>query len=69
MSLVLKRLEGETWRDAALRQAAKYGLEEEVKYAYRKYTGEECDRWFAACYDWDVLVFEEDPGGTNGDTK
>lgn len=58
VGLALRREENETWKDAAMRVAKKYGLEEEVGEAFDKYTAqgdsEEQAAW-AACYDWDLL--------------
>lgn len=63
MSLVLRREEGESWYQAAIRQATKYGMEFEVDADYQSfihlgYSDQEAA--FDACYEWDVLDFVED---------
>lgn len=58
MALALTRNTGESWRQAAMRLAAKHGLEGEVGDAYQKYIEQgdtEEDAAWAACYDWDLL--------------
>lgn len=61
MALVVKRLEGETWKQTALRYAAKYGLAEEVAEAFDELVegGTPADQaaW-NACVEWDVAEFE-----------
>lgn len=58
MSLLLERLENETWRDAALRVAKQQHLEAEVAEAYDAYIkqgSQEAHAAWSACYEWDVL--------------
>lgn len=61
--LYLQRLQGETWRDALIRIAKHYYLEEECLEVFDREIAEGVpeDRaaWNAA-YEWDVLSF--DPG-------
>jgi hypothetical protein len=63
MSLVLKKGGHATWREAALAQGARYGLESDVAEAFDKYIAagdsETAAAW-AACYDWDVLDLTDD---------
>ena len=63
IGLSLERQQGETWLKAAIRVAAVYKLEAEVKEAYLQHRrdGMDCGRaaW-AACCDWDVLVFTKE---------
>lgn len=60
MSLVLKKRESETWREAALRQAARYNMEGEVAEFYDRFIAagdtEDQAAW-GACYEWDVLDY------------
>lgn len=59
--LVLRRNPDESWRQAALRAASRYGLEEEVSedYAARLKSGEsEEDAAWGACYEWDLLEYD-----------
>ena len=63
IGLSLERKHGETWLKAALRMAAVYKLEAEVKEEYLNHRreGMSCGRaaW-AACCDWDVLPFAKE---------
>ncbi len=63
MPLVLHKKEGETWKQAALRQASSFKLQDEVTTAYNNYTKngmpKEEAAW-CACYDWDLLDYEVD---------
>lgn len=64
MALVVKRLEGETWKQAALRYAAKHGLEDEVAETFDEAFADGLDEpeaaWHA-CREWDVADFEDRP--------
>lgn len=64
MALVVKRLEGETWKQAALRYAAKHGLAEEVAETFDELVGggmvAEQATW-SACVDWNIVDFEDRP--------
>lgn len=58
VALVIRRRDGETWRQAALRLARKYGMEEEVAASFDEYRREGSsaeDAAWCACYDWDVI--------------
>lgn len=64
MSLVLERHDGESWADAATRLAKPYGLEREIGDEFTRRVADgwtEPDAAWAACYEWDVLDFREDP--------
>jgi hypothetical protein len=64
MGLVLKKREGETWREAALRQAKKHRMESKVAQEYDHYLScghEPCRAAWCACYEWDVLDFIDEP--------
>lgn len=61
--LVLYRNDEETWREAAIRQAKKHGLEWEVEEAYNEAvnSGVQEDRAaFSACFMWDCLDIQRD---------
>jgi len=63
MSLVLKKNENETWLQAALRYASKYGMEKDIQKYYDMYIkqGEsEADAAYGACEEWDILDYVED---------
>lgn len=63
MALVLRRNDGETWLEAALRVAKKWGLEGEVQddYDAARETGcSEGEAAWNACADWDILAWEPD---------
>lgn len=77
VALVASRREGETWRQAAARQARDAGLEAEVLEAFDEHTdaGHDAPRacWMAL-YDWDCLSLGEVPiddgeGGTVPETR
>jgi len=58
IAYILPRLEGETWLDAALRQAPSPTMKQEVKHSYDKYVENEMaveKAAWQACYDWDLL--------------
>jgi hypothetical protein len=60
MGLVLKKREGETWREAALRQASRYSMQSEVAEFYDRFIAEgdtEDRAAWAACLEWDVLDY------------
>lgn len=63
IGLGIRRQDGETWLEAALRIAAKYGMAREVKEEYdelrQRGVSEEEAAW-AACYEWDVAELLED---------
>lgn len=63
--LVLRKNANETWLQAALRQAARYGLEDEVRMAYEAAMNilgtDEADAALCACMDWDICDFEASP--------
>lgn len=63
MSLGCKRNAGETWRDCAIRYAARYGLQDEVVgiFDFSVISGAPEDQacWDALC-EWDLLDFRED---------
>ena len=63
MPLILYREKGESWRDAALRQAGKFGLQEDVAHSFDAEKAvtesEQAEAAFYACYEWDVLDFED----------
>lgn len=67
--LVLKRVEKETWLQAAQRLAAEHGLVEEVTrkyYDFRRSGKDEEDAAWEACYQWDVLKYEPGIDKANG---
>lgn len=58
MKLGISRLEGETWRQAAERQAKKWGVEDDVLETYDALSptdDDNVDAAWAACREWDVL--------------
>lgn len=59
--LSLTRNEGETWREAAKRQATRFGLQDEVLEEFDMAVAagepEEQAAW-GACLEWDVLDYE-----------
>ena len=61
MPLELTRKDGETWKEAALRLAKKYGLEVEVEatYDHNIKSNPDYDAAFCACYEWDILDYVE----------
>ena len=63
MSLRLTRKPDQSWRDAAIEQARRFGMESDVAEDFDRYkaTGDtdENAAW-CACYDWDVLDFIPD---------
>jgi hypothetical protein len=65
MALVVKRNEGETWKQTALRYAAKRGLEDEVEGAFNELAEghglSEREAALGACVEWDVADFEDRP--------
>lgn len=67
MSLVIRKKDGETWRQAAERYATKYGLEGEVLDIFDSEVARGVDDGQAAwnaCYEWDVLdVEDKEPRG------
>lgn len=63
MSLILIRQNGESWHDAGLRIAQKFGLDEEYERDYAKIIsegGSEEDAAFGACAEWDILDYREE---------
>lgn len=64
MALMVRRLEGETWKQAALRHAAKHGLTAVVEVLFDELvaggTSEDQAAW-NACVEWDVAEFEDRP--------
>lgn len=61
MALVVRKLEGETWRECAVRYAARYGLESEVLEIFDRDVAagvEEGRACWNACYEWDVVEYE-----------
>ena len=63
--LVLRREDNESWFDAAVRLAAKYGLETEVAACYRANIHDKMkteDAAWEACAEWDVLEFRTQEG-------
>lgn len=64
MALVVKKLEGETWKQAAVRYAAKHGLEQEVEESFDELVeggAPEDQAAWDACVEWDVAEFEDRP--------
>lgn len=65
MALVVKKLEGETWKQAALRYAARRGLEDEVEAAFDEYAEglglSLREAAVRACVEWNVGDFENRP--------
>ena len=62
MALVVKKLEGETWRQAALRYAAEHGVEDEVAAYFAvavELGADEAQAALDACVEWDVADFED----------
>lgn len=58
MSLVLKREEGQSWRDAAIAAAKPHGLQDEVAEAYdtsKQHGASDEEAAWGAAYEWDVL--------------
>lgn len=64
MALVVRKLEGETWKQAALRYGAKHGLADEVGRSFDDLLAqgetEQSAAWWA-CTGWDVADFEDRP--------
>ena len=61
MSLVARRLEHETWRDAVQRIGKKYGLEQEaVEFfeAAKSHGDTDAEAAHSALYEWDSMDFE-----------
>jgi hypothetical protein len=65
VSLAVRRNEGESWRECALRHAEPYGLTQEIAFGYDAaiMAGVAApDACFLACYEWDVVpVVESTP--------
>lgn len=64
MKLVLKRLDGESWLQAAIRLSRQSDLEKEVRDSYRAFRAAGDNEMLAAwhaCYDWDLLEAEVGP--------
>lgn len=64
MALVVKKLEDETWRQAALRYAARHGLEDEVEGTFNQLIDlglSDREAALGACAEWDVADFEDRP--------
>ena len=63
MALVVKKLEGETRRQAAIRYAAKHGLADEVEGTFNNLVNvlglPENEAALSACIEWDVADFED----------
>lgn len=60
--LVLTRKDNESWLQAALRYAEPWGLEGEVEDCYHNFLKEGYNEEvaaFEACYEWDILDFED----------
>lgn len=60
MALGLTRQPGESWLEAAVRQASKWGLEAEVREDYEAFVAageDEAQAAWGACYEWDVLDY------------
>lgn len=58
MALVLKREEGQSWKDAAIAAGKPYGLQEDVAEAYdsnKKLGFSDEDAAWGAALEWDVL--------------
>lgn len=70
MAFALRKQDGETWEQVAMRLAKAQGLEAEVRKAYNlvyicgysrsKMTDDEAEghRWWAALYEWDCIPCE-----------
>lgn len=62
MPLTLRRKEGESWLQAALRRSEYYGLQKEVRAEYDAALAQDASpaqaAW-AALYTWDLLAFED----------
>lgn len=62
MSFALKKYDGESWLDAALRLAEPYGLSWEIKNSYKENMTlrkmSEKEAAFEAAYEWDILDYE-----------
>lgn len=62
MPLVLKKKEGETWREAMVRVASAHGLEAECTQVFEhevKHGIPEDEAAWDALYEWDCLDYEE----------
>jgi len=60
MSLVLSKREDQTWRDAAIEQARRYGMERDVTEYFDRFIAagdDEAEAAWSACYEWDVLDY------------
>lgn len=64
MPLVVRRNEGETWRECVIRYAKPHGLQAEclVEFDSATLAGEdEAQAAFDALYEWDCTDFEPEP--------
>lgn len=64
--LKISRVENETWLDAIMRSAARYGLEEDVRKSYMEHLSEglnEEKAALSAALDWDICEYCEDEDG------
>jgi hypothetical protein len=64
LRLRLSRKPDQTWRDAAIEQARRHGMERDVTEDFDRFKAagdsDEEAAW-SACYEWDVLDFVDDP--------
>lgn len=65
MSLVLRREGSETWREAAIRQASKFSMQDDVAASFDAEApvteNDHAQAAWSACYEWDVLDLEDRP--------
>jgi hypothetical protein len=60
--LTLKRKQNQTWLEAGIELAKSYRLAEEflsAYHTYRKQGATEADAVWSACYDWDILDYQQ----------
>lgn len=64
MSLRLSRKPDQSWRDAAIDQARRHGMERDVTEDYDRFVAagdDPAEAAWSACYEWDVLDFIDEP--------
>jgi hypothetical protein len=60
MTLRLTRKANQSWRDAAIEQARRFGMEDDVTEYFDRFIAardSESEAAFSACYEWDVLDY------------
>jgi len=63
MGLRLTRKPDQSWRDAAIEQARRFGMERDVTDSFDAYIAagdDEAEAAWCSCHDWDVLDFVPD---------